>query len=68
MKVFLVVFFLINGVWVQGEDSKGWGALEFKTEEACLVSRDRGNNINTALKKSKPLVIEKRFECIVILE
>ena len=64
MKFLLVVFFLIDGQWVQGEASKGWGALAYETEEACLASKARAEDIHANLKLVNPRAVEKRFECI----
>ncbi len=63
MKYLLVVFFLLDGTWVQGEASKGWGALSYETEEACLTSKARAENIHADLKRVNPRAFEKRFEC-----
>ena len=64
MKFLLVVFFLFDGQWVKGEASKGWGALAYATEEACLTSKTRAENIHANLKQVDPRAVEKRFECI----
>ena len=67
MEFLLVVFFLLDGQWVQGEASKGWGAIAYATEEACLMSKARAENIHKRLKIVQPHAIEKRFECIAKL-
>ena len=64
MKYLLVVFFLLDGQWVQGEARKGWGPLPYETEEACLTSKARGEAIHVNLKQVNPRAVEKRFECI----
>ena len=64
MKFLLVVFFLLDGQWVRGEASKGWGAMAYATEEACLTSKARAEDIHANLKLVDPRAIEKRFECI----
>ena len=64
MKFLLVVFFLLDGQWVQGEASQGWGALAYATEEACLTSKARAEDIHANLKQVDPRAVEKRFECI----
>ncbi len=64
MKYLLVVFFLFDGQWVQGEASKGWGPLPYETEAACLTSKARAENIHADLKRVNPRAFEKRFECI----
>ncbi len=64
MKILLVVFFLLDGQWVQGEASKGWGAFPYDTEQACLTGKARAEAIYADLKRVNPRAIEKRFECI----
>lgn len=63
MKILLVVFFLLDGQWVQGEASKGWGAFPYETEQACLTGKARAEAIHADLKRVNPRAIEKRFEC-----
>ena len=64
MKFLMVVFFLLDGQWVEGEASKGWGAFPYATEEACLASKARAEDIQANLKQTNPRAVEKRFECI----
>ncbi len=64
MKFLMVVFFLLDGQWVEGETSKGWGAFPYATEEACLASKARAETIQANLRQTNPRAIEKRFECI----
>ena len=64
MKYLLVVFFLLDGQWVQGEASKGWGAFPYETEEACLESKVRAEAIHVSLKQVNPRARDKRFECV----
>ena len=64
MKYLLVVFFLLDGAWVQGEAAKGWGAFPYDTEEACLTSKARAEAIHADLKRVNPRAFDKRFECI----
>ena len=73
MKFLLVVFFLLDGQWVQGEGhgnfhpSTGWGVMPYDTEEACLISKAHAENIHKKLKIVQPHIIEKYFECIAKL-
>ena len=46
IKIFLVVFILINGEWVPGETIDGWGPVEYSTLDECL-ERGRIFNKNT---------------------
>ena len=63
MKYLLVVFFLFDGQWVQGESAKGWGPLPYETEAACLSGKARAEEIFVKLKRVNPRAFEKRFEC-----
>ena len=64
MKYLLVVFFLLDGKWVQGEASKGWGAVPYANQETCLTSKARAEGIHANLKRVNPRALEKRFDCI----
>ena len=64
MKYLMVVFFLLDGQWVEGEASKGWGAYSYATEEACLAGKARAEAIQANLKQTNPRAVEKRFEGI----
>jgi hypothetical protein len=64
MKYLMVVFFLVDGQWVEGEANKGWGPVPYATEEACLTSKARAETIHANLKLTNPRAIDKRFECV----
>ena len=64
MKYLLVVFFLLDGIWVQGEASKGWGPYPYETEAACLEGKARAEAIHVNLKQVNPRALDKRFECV----
>ncbi len=64
MNYLMVVFFLLDGQWVEGEASKGWGPMPYATEDACLASKARAETIQANLRLTSPRAIEKRFECI----
>jgi hypothetical protein len=64
MKFLLVVFFLMDGQWVEGETTKGWGPMPYETKEACLASKSRAESIHESLKQTNPRSIDKRFECV----
>ena len=64
MKFLLVVFFLLDGRWVEGKASEGWGAYPYETEEACLAGKVRAEDIYVNLKLVNPRTFEKRFECV----
>jgi len=63
MKYFLVVFFLFDGQWVEGDPAEGWGPYPYATESACLIAKQRSEEIFTRLRLVNPRAIEKRFEC-----
>ncbi len=64
MKFLMVVFFLLDGQWVEGEPIKGWGPVPYATEVACLASKARAETIQVNLRQTNPRAFEKRFECI----
>ena len=64
MKFLLVVYFLLDGQWVEGEASKGWGPVPYANEAACLASKTRADAIQANLKQTNPRAVDKRFECI----
>ncbi len=64
MKFLMVVYFLLDGQWVEGDASKGWGAVPYVTEAACLTSKARAEGIQASLRQVNPRAVEKRFECI----
>ncbi len=64
MKFLMVVYFLLDGQWVEGEASQGWGAVPYATEDACLTSKARAEDIQANLKQTNPRALDKRFECI----
>ncbi len=64
MKSLLVVFFLLDGQWVQGEANKGWGSVAYENQETCLASKVRAEGIHANLRRVNLRALEKRFECI----
>ncbi len=64
MNYLMVVFFLLDGQWVEGEASKGWGPVPYATEEACWASKARAEDIHASLMQANPRALDKRFECI----
>ena len=44
MKVWLVVYFVVAGVWYPGEWYDGWGPVEYDTHEECHVRADFVND------------------------
>ena len=63
MKYLLVLFFLVDGQWVEGDPAEGWGPYSYQTESACLIAKLRAEEIFTRLQLVNPRAIEKHFEC-----
>ncbi len=65
MNYMLVIYFLIKGVWVAGEDlpTEGWSAIAYPTLEKCQAAAERGTELYLELKAINPRTYEKRFEC-----
>jgi hypothetical protein len=63
MKFLLVVFFLVDGGWVPGKASEGWGPFLYENEEFCLASKARAEAIHAQFMLTRPTAINKRFEC-----
>ena len=63
MEFLLVVYILINGVWVPGEEVQGWGAMTYASEARCLESKARAEEIQADLKLKNPRAYDKRFAC-----
>ena len=64
MKYLLVVFFLFDGIWIEGEASQGWGPYPYENEGSCLAGKARAEAIHADLKQVNPRAAEKRFECV----
>ena len=63
MKFLLVVFVLVNGDWVRGDDLEGWGSVAYDSEEICLARKARAEQIQVDLKRANPRAYDKRFVC-----
>lgn len=63
MKYLLVVYLLMSGVWVRGDDLDGWGSIPYPTEAACLERKLRAEQIYADLKRVNPRAIAKRYVC-----
>ena len=63
MTYLFVVFILINGVWVQGDDIEGWGSIPYESLETCLEAISRAEKILKDLLVFNPKAHEKKFEC-----
>jgi hypothetical protein len=63
MEYLLVVYFLMNGVWVRGDELEGWASVPYPTQELCLARKARAEEIHADLKRINPRAYDKRFEC-----
>ena len=62
MTYLFVVFLLINGVWVQGDDIEGWASMPYESLESCLDAMSRAEKIQEDLLVFNPKAHQKRFE------
>ncbi len=63
MKFLLVVFVIISGDWVRGDDLDGWGSVAYATEEICLQRKASAEQHQIDLKRVNPRAYDKRFVC-----
>ncbi len=63
MEYLLVVYFLMNGVWVRGDELDGWASIPYPAQELCLERKARAEEIHADLKRINPRAHDKRFEC-----
>ena len=63
LQYLLVVFILMNGEWVRGDDIEGWSSMPFPTQERCLESKMRAEEIQADLKRVNTRAFAKRFAC-----
>ncbi len=63
MEYLLVVYFLMGGVWINGDELEGWGAIAYPTEAICLERKARAEAIQIDLERVNPRAIPKRYAC-----
>lgn len=63
MKYWLVVYIMINGAWVPGEELEGWGPVAYETKAGCLKSKTRAEELQDELQEVNPRAHDKRFVC-----
>jgi hypothetical protein len=63
MEYLLVVYFLMSGVWIRGDEFEGWGAIPYPTEAACLERKARAEEIQVDLRRVNPRASPKRYVC-----
>lgn len=64
MEYLLVVYFLMSGVWIRGDEFEGWGAIPYPTEAACLERKTRAEEIQVDLRRVNPRASPKRYVCV----
>ena len=63
MEYLLVVYFLMSGVWVRGDEIEGWGSISYPTAAACLERKARAEEIQVELERINPRALPKRYTC-----
>jgi hypothetical protein len=63
MEYLLVVYLLMSGVWVRGDELDGWGSIPYPTEAVCLERKLRAEQIYADLKQVNSRAIAKRYAC-----
>ena len=63
MKYWLVVYIMINGAWVSGEELEGWGPVAYESEALCLESKARAEALHEDLRRENPRANDKQFAC-----
>ena len=59
----LIVFILINGSWVSGDNFDGWGRTIHESKEACLERKEFAEQNQIRIMKINPRFINKKFVC-----
>ena len=63
MEYLLVVYLLMGGDWVRGDELDGWGSIPYPAEEVCLQRKARAEEIQADLKRINPRAYDKRYAC-----
>jgi len=63
MKYWLVVYIMINGAWIPGEQLEGWGPMAYESHERCLKNKARAEALQAELRAKNPRAHDKRFVC-----
>ncbi len=63
MDFLLVVYLLMGGDWVRGDEFEGWGSIPYPTEEICFQRKARAEEIQADLKRVNPRAYGKRYAC-----
>jgi len=65
MKWFLVVYFLVNGEWIEAGklNKEGWWAVEKENKEVCLEKMNFANYNLKRIADYRQIVSNVKFEC-----
>ena len=63
MEYLLVVYILMNGTWVRGDEIEGWASIPYSSEQICLERKASAEALQVELKTRNPQAYDKRFEC-----
>ncbi len=63
MEYLLVVYFLLSGDWVRGDELDGWAPIAYPTPELCLERKARAEEIQADLERVNPRAYPKRDVC-----
>ena len=65
MKWFLVVYFLVNGEWVEAGklNKEGWWAIEKESEKVCLEKMNFANYNLKRIADYRQIVPDVKFAC-----
>ncbi len=63
MEYLLVVYILMNGAWVRGDELDGWGSIPYPTRIVCLERQARAEELQADLQRISPRVFAKRYAC-----
>ena len=65
MKWFLVVYFLVNGEWIEAGklNKEGWWAVEKESKQTCLEKMNFANNNLKRIADYRQIVLDTKFEC-----
>ena len=63
MEYLLVVYFLMSGDWVRGDELDGWASIPYPTQELCLERKARAEEIQADLERVNPRAYHKRYVC-----
>lgn len=63
MKYLLVVYLLMDGSWIRGDEVEGWASIPYATEALCIERKIAAEGFHQELKEQNPGANDKRFDC-----